>query len=65
MASLPFYQSFYPGKVVYYSGFAAASLFVLSFFIPLFFTLALVLLLITGMAVLVDAIFLFLPGLDC
>jgi hypothetical protein len=54
MAALPFYRSIYLTRYVYYAGFATAGLFVLSFFSPVFFTLAYALLLFTGIAVLID-----------
>jgi uncharacterized protein (DUF58 family) len=59
MAALNFFQSAYPGKIVYYAGFTAAALFVLSFFIPLLFTIGIAVLLFTGLAVLADAILLY------
>lgn len=64
MALLRFFKSFYPGKLVYYAGFAAAALFVLSFFAPLFFTLGCALLFFTGIVVLTDVVLLYSrPGL--
>ena len=59
MATLPFYQSFYLSKIVYYAGYTAAGLFVLSYFVPLFFAIASVLLLCTGIAVLTDMLLLY------
>lgn len=59
MNRLPFYQSFYPGNVVYYAGYTAAALFALSFFVPLFFSIAGVLLACAGIAVLADALLLY------
>src|SRR4051812_19571155 len=59
MAALSFFRSFYPGKMVYYAGYAAAALFVLSYFVPVFFSIAWVLLACTGFAVLIDTILLY------
>lgn len=59
MARFPFYRSFYVSRTVYYAGFAAAAFFVLSFFIPLFFTIAVITLLLTGIAVLIDTFLLY------
>ena len=59
MERLNFFQSFYPSRIVYYAGYAAAALFVLSFFVPLFFTIALALLVFTGLAVVTDAVLLY------
>jgi uncharacterized protein (DUF58 family) len=59
MEALNFFRSFYPRKVVYYAGFTAAGLFVLSFFLPLFFTIASGVLIFTGIAVLADTLLLY------
>lgn len=52
-------NSFYVLPVVYYCGFAVAALFVASYFLPIFFTIALALLLFLGIALLVDALLLY------
>jgi uncharacterized protein (DUF58 family) len=59
MAALPFYRSIYLTRYVYYAGFAAAGLFVLSFFSPVFFTIAYAVLLFTAIAVLIDGVLLY------
>jgi len=59
MDDLNFFRSFYPTKVVYYAGYTAAVLFVLSFFIPLFFSIAVALLVLLGVAVLLDTFLLY------
>ena len=59
MPKLPFYQSFYLSRWVYYAGFAAASFFVLSFFIPFFSIIGIVLIVFTGIVVLADALLLY------
>lgn len=59
MAAFSFFRSFYPSRWVYYAGFTAAALFVLSYFITSFFVIAWVLLACTGMAVLFDAFLLY------
>ncbi|HEU4470018.1 MAG TPA: DUF58 domain-containing protein [Flavisolibacter sp.] len=51
--------SFYLSRPVYVAGFTAAAFFMLSYFLPLLFNLALILLLFAGIAVTVDAIFLY------
>jgi uncharacterized protein (DUF58 family) len=55
-------SSFYLNKVVYYTGFGAAALFMLSFFVPSFFLVAVALLLFTGMTILVDLLLLYTRG---
>jgi uncharacterized protein (DUF58 family) len=54
--------SFYLNRVVYYAGFAAAALFMLSYFVPELFNIALVLILFTAITVLVDFILLYRRG---
>jgi uncharacterized protein (DUF58 family) len=51
--------SFYLNRVVYYAGFTAAALFMLSFFIPVLFTIGIFLLLFTGIAVAIDTLLLY------
>lgn len=52
-------SSFYPNRIVYYAGFAAAIFFVISYFLPPFFNLALIAILFTVLAVLVDTVLLY------
>jgi uncharacterized protein (DUF58 family) len=59
MTALPFYRSFYLTPLVYYAGFTVAGLFVLSFFSPVFSTIAYALLLFTAIAVLIDSVLLY------
>jgi uncharacterized protein (DUF58 family) len=51
--------SFYLNKSVYYIGFAAAAVFVASYFIPVLFTIAFAILLFTATTLLVDALLLY------
>ena len=51
--------SFYLNRIFYYSCFAAAVLFVVSFFIPAFFQVAIAVLVLTGISDLVDFILLY------
>ncbi|MGZ5135081.1 MAG: DUF58 domain-containing protein, partial [Flavitalea sp.] len=51
--------TFYLNKVVYYAGFTAAALFMLSFMIPVLFTVASILLTCTAISVLFDTILLY------
>lgn len=55
----PFLRSFYLSRLVFYAGFAAACLFVVSYLVPFFFTIAVVLLLFTGLTLLVDLLLLY------
>lgn len=59
MASLSFFRSFYPTRIVFFTGYSAATLFVLSYFIPLFYKLAAILLVLLLVAVLIDAFLLY------
>lgn len=52
-------RSFYLHRVVYYVGFGAAVLFALSFFLPLLFTIAALLLLLLAFAIAADALLLY------
>lgn len=54
-----FLKSFYLDKVVYYIGFAAATMYVASYFFPFFFTISNALLLLTIITVLGDALLLY------
>ena len=56
---LAFFKSFYLNKVVYYIGFAAAFIFAISYFIPAFFTIAVILLIFTGITVVIDILLLY------
>lgn len=51
--------SFYLNRVVYYAGFSAAALFMLSYMIPVLFTVASILLVCTAISVLLDTILLY------
>ena len=51
--------TFYLSKPVYYAGFAAVILFVLSYFIPAFFSIAILVLLFVGITVLIEAFLLY------
>lgn len=51
--------TFYLSKLVYYAGFGAAVLFVLSYFIPALFSIALLVLLFVGIAVLIETFLLY------
>src|SRR5438270_11669903 len=51
--------SFHLNRVAYYVGFGAAALFILSYFAPGFFTVAIAILLFTSISVLIDAILLY------
>lgn len=59
--------SFYLNKRVYYAGFAAAVLFVVSYFIPLLFNIALLVLLFVAITILADTFLLYRKqnGLEC
>jgi uncharacterized protein (DUF58 family) len=59
MKAISFFQTFYVRKTVYYIGFAASVLFVLSYFFPVLFTLTIVLLIFTGLTIVADAILLY------
>jgi uncharacterized protein (DUF58 family) len=54
--------SFYVNKTVYYVGFCAAGLFVISYFIPAFFNIAILVLLLTAIAVGVEVFLLYRKG---
>src|SRR5207237_88945 len=57
--------SFHLNRLVYYAGFTAAALFMLSFFIEPLFTIAVILLICTGISVFVDFLLLYQRrGLD-
>src|SRR4051794_16272179 len=51
--------SFYPNRIVYYACFVAAALFMLSFLIDVLFTIAIVLLVCTGISLAVDFLLLY------
>jgi uncharacterized protein (DUF58 family) len=51
--------SFYVNKAVYYAGFGAAVLFVVSYFVPVFFNIAILVLLLTAITVLVEVVLLY------
>ncbi len=54
-----FFQTFYVSKLVYYIGFAAAALFVLSYFVPVLFTITYALLIFTVITIVADALLLY------
>lgn len=60
------FKSFYLDRIVYYVGFAAAAIFVLSFFFPVLFNLAIFILLFILVGVLIDTLLLYSKkqGLD-
>lgn len=59
MKGMGILKSFYVNKVVYYAGFGAAALFVLSYFFPFLFTLTVALLLLGLCALFVDVLMLY------
>jgi len=53
------HTSFYLGRVVYVAGFAASALFMLSYFVPVLFNVALLVLLFVALGILIDFILLY------
>src|SRR5688500_9689473 len=59
MKAFPFIHTFYVSKAVYYIGFGASTLLVLSYFFPVLFTFTVALLIFTGLTIAADALLLY------